>query len=421
MSAKNIRKVTVVGGGPAGMMAAAAAAEAGASVTLLERNEKLGKKLYITGKGRCNVTNACDASSFQKQVPRNPRFLFSVLQALPPAALMERLAAWGCPVMVERGDRVFPTSEKASDVTKAFEGQLGQRGVEVLLHQRAASLLTGGGRITGVRTEKGMQIPADAVVLCTGGKSYPSTGSTGDGYALLEALGHRLLPLKPALTPLLCDAPWITALQGLTLRNVRLTLKQGSKLLFSELGEMLFTHFGISGPLVLTASSCYPESGIPHTDLLLDLKPGLSEDQLNLRLLRGISQGGKRQLQTLLKSLLPSRLAETIPALCGLDAMKPAGDLRKAERIALASLIKALPLPVTATGPLDEAIVTRGGADVRQVNPATMESKLLPGLFIAGELLDLDAFTGGFNLHIAFATGFLAGRCAGQAAGGQDP
>jgi len=316
---------------------------------------------------------------------------------------------------MERGDRVFPKSEKASDVTKAFEGQLRQWGVNVLLYKRVTSLLTGDGRITGLRTENGMQIPADAVVLCTGGKSYPSTGSTGDGYTLLEALGHRILSPRPALIPLCCDASWVVALQGLTLRNVRLSLKQGPKLLFSDLGEMLFTHFGISGPVVLTASSCYPESGISQTDLLLDLKPGLTEAQLEARLLRDIRKGGKRQLQTLLRSLLPSRLAETIPALCGLDAIKPVSDLRKAERIALVRLIKALPLPVTATGPLDEAIVTRGGVDVREVNPATMESKLLPGLFIAGELLDVDAFTGGFNLHIAFATGFLAGWSAGQA------
>ena len=391
------------------MMAAVAAAEAGASVVLLERNEKLGKKLYITGKGRCNVTNACEAPAFQKQVPRNPRFLFSVLQTLPPAALMELLTAWGCPVAVERGGRVFPKSGKASDVTKAFEGQLRHWGVDVLLHERVTSLLTEGGRIAGASTERGTRIHADAVVLCTGGKSYPSTGSTGDGYALLEALGHRILPLRPALIPLLCDAPWVVALQGLTLRNVRLTLKLGPKTLFSDLGEMLFTHFGISGPIVLTASSCYPESGIPGTDLLLDLKPGLTEAQLDARLLKDIHEGGKKQLQTLLRGLLPSRLAETLPALCGLDALKPVCDLQKAERIALARLIKALPLPVTAKRPLAEAIVTRGGVDVREVNPATMESKLLPGLYIAGELLDVDAFTGGFNLHIAIATGFLAG------------
>ena len=391
------------------MMAAIAAAEAGAFVTLLERNEKLGKKLYITGKGRCNVTNACETPAFQKQVPRNPRFLFSALQALPPAALMERLAGWGCPVVTERGGRVFPQSAKASDVIKALESQLHQWGVTVLLHERVTSLLTEGGQIAGVRTEREMRIPADAVVLCTGGKSYPSTGSTGDGYTLLEALGHKILPPRPALIPLRCDAPWVIALQGLALRNVRLTLKLGHKTLFSDLGEMLFTHFGISGPIVLSASSCYPESGIPHADLLLDLKPGLTESQLDARLLRDIQKEGKRQLQTLLRGLLPSRLAETLPALCGLDALKPVCDLQKTERITLVRLMKTLPLPVTAMEPLSEAIVTRGGVDVCEVNPATMESKLVPGLYIAGELLDVDAFTGGFNLHIAFSTGFAAG------------
>lgn len=403
------------------MMAAVTAAQGGAQVTLLERNEKLGKKLYITGKGRCNVTNAVSAEDFQKQVPHNPRFLFSALAALPPSALMEHLASWGCPVMVERGERVFPQSEKASDVTKAFERQMERLGVDVRLNQRVRGILTDKAEgpsaearpaPLSVLTESGERIPADAVILCTGGKSYASTGSTGDGHALLQKLGHRMLPALPALIPLTCGEPWVTALQGLSLKNVRLTLTHGKKTLFTDLGEMLFTHFGVSGPLVLSASSYMAGEDLKDLELSLDLKPGLTEAQLEDRLLRDIGAAGKKQLQTLLCGLYPIRLAETVPALCGLDGRKPACELSREERHALARLTKSLILPVTGTRPLAEAIVTRGGLDVRELNPATMESKRVPGLYIAGELLDVDALTGGFNLHIAFSTGYVAGRSA---------
>jgi len=414
-----MNKVVVIGGGAAGMMAAVAAAQAGARVILLERNEKLGKKLYITGKGRCNVTNAVPPEDFQKQVPHNPRFLFSALSALSPADLMALLTSWGCPVMVERGERVFPQSEKASDVTRAFERQMENLGVDVRLNQRVRSILTadeeGSVSLQAVLTENGERIPADAVILCTGGKSYASTGSTGDGHALLSRLGHRLLPTLPALVPLACAEPWVSALQGLSLKNVRLTLTRGKKILFTDLGEMLFTHFGISGPLVLSASSYMAGEDLRDLELTLDLKPGLTQAQLEDRLLRDIGAAGKKQLQTLLCGLYPIRLAETVPALCGLDGRKPACEISREERLALVRITKALPLPVTGTRPLGEAIITRGGLDVREVNPATMESKRIPGLYIAGELLDVDALTGGFNLHIAFSTGYVAGRSAAGA------
>ena len=411
--------VIVVGGGAAGLMAAVSAAEAGASVTLLERNEKLGKKIYITGKGRCNVTNACTPEDFQKQVVHNPRFLFSALNALPSQAFMDRLSGWGCPVKTERGDRVFPESEKASDVTRAFERQLSRLGVKICFHTRVKDLLIANESIKGVLTEDGKQLFADAVILCTGGKSYLSTGSSGDGYALLANCGHTLLPPLPALIPLCSPEPWVYALQGLSLKNVRVTLRKGRKILFSDIGEMLFTHFGFSGPLILSASSYMTGLPLQELTLELDLKPGLTERQLDDRLVRDIAAVGKKQLQTILYGLLPSRLAETMPALCGLDGRSPANALLKEERAALAAALKALPLPVSGTRPLNEAIITRGGVNVREVSPSTMESKLIKGLYIAGELLDVDALTGGFNLHIAFSTGFLAGFSGGSSSPGQ--
>ena len=407
--------IIVVGGGAAGLMAAVSAAEAGASVTLLERNEKLGKKIYITGKGRCNVTNDCAPEDFQKQVVRNPRFLFSALHSLSPQALMDRLVQWGCPVMVERGERVFPQSEKASDVTRAFERQLSRLGVRVLLNTRVKSLLCGDDGVEGVLTEDGRKLSATGVILCTGGKSYPSTGSTGDGYRLLADCGHTVLPACPALIPLCSAEPWVRGLQGLSLRNVRLTLRQGRKALYSDIGEMLFTHFGFSGPLILSASSYMAGLSPTEVELVLDLKPGLTDQQLNDRLVRDIAQSGKKQLQTLLYGLYPASLAETIPALCGLDGRKQANELLREERAALVSLTKAFPLPVTGARPLDEAIITRGGVAVRELSPGTMESKRVRGLYVAGELLDVDALTGGFNLHVAFSTGYLAGKSAGGA------
>lgn len=399
------------------MMAAVAAAEASAQVTLLERNEKLGKKLYITGKGRCNVTNACAPNAFQKQVVKNPRFLFSALSGLPPAGLMERLESWGCPMMVERGGRVFPQSEKASDVTRAFEREMARLHVTVRLHTRVLELAYAGGRVTGVVTEKDGFLPSDSVILCTGGRSYPSTGSTGDGHALLEKAGHKILPLKPALIPLCSDESWIRALQGLSLKNVRLSLslRKSGRVLYSDIGEMLFTHFGLSGPLVLSASSYMAELTPSEAVLHLDLKPGLSSQQLDERLRRDIAGAGKKQLQTMLCGLYPARLAEIMPALCGIDGRKQVNELLKEERLRLTSMTKALPLPITGARPLAEAIITRGGVDVREISPATMESKLLSGLYVAGELLDVDALTGGFNLHIAFATGHLAGMSAAEA------
>ncbi len=404
--------VLVIGGGAAGLMAAVAAAEAGAAVTVLERNEKLGRKLYITGKGRCNCTNLCTPEAFLPNVVRNPRFLYSALKALPPERLLALLDAWGCPTVVERGNRAFPASGKASDVTRAFARRLETLGVRVLYGSRAASLSAENGSIAGLMLNTGERLRADAVIVCTGGCSYPSTGSTGDGYALLSALGHEIVPPRPALVPLVASEPWIPALAGLSLKNVRLTLTRGSKRLFSDVGEMLFTHTGVSGPLVLTASSYLAEFAPAECRLTLDLKPGLTEQQLDARIVRDVSGAGKKRVQTVLRGLFPERLAETVAALAGIDPARPANALRREERETLVKLTKALPLPFSGTEPPAAAVVTAGGAAVRQFSPSTMESRLVQGLYAAGEVLDVDALTGGFNLHIAFATGFLAGSSA---------
>lgn len=396
------------------MIGALAAARAGARVTLVERNEKLGKKLYITGKGRCNVTNACEPDAFQKNVVKNPRFLYSALRAFSPREMMELLESLGCPVKVERGDRVFPVSDKASDVTRALENELRRLGVSIRLNTRVRELLLEDGRVAGVRTEDGQTLRADSVILCTGGASYQSTGSTGDGYGLLAQCGHQVFPALPALVGLCCEEEWVTELQGLTLKNVRLTLRHGKKTLYTEIGEMLFTHFGVSGPLALSASSYMAELDARECVLTLDLKPGLSEQQLDARVMRDVGTAGRKELRTLLCGLYPARLAETMERLCQLDGRKQANLLTREERGTLVQTTKALTLPVTALRPLAEAVVTRGGLDVRQVSPSTMESKLVPGLYVSGELLDVDALTGGFNLHIAFATGFAAGRAAAQ-------
>ena len=403
--------VIVIGGGAAGMAAALFAARGGASVTLLERNEKLGKKVYITGKGRCNMTNDCDRDTFLSQVPRNPRFLFAALNHFSPQDMMALMESAGCPVVVQRGHRVFPASEKASDVTRALSSLMRSAGVQVRLNTAVRSLETEDGRVCAVRTTDGGRIPADAVILCTGGFSYPSTGSTGDGYRLAAEAGHHVLSPSPVLVGLQTVEDWPASLQGVSLRNVVLTLFSGKKELYSQLGEMLFTHFGVSGPLVLEASCHLPED--PSAALLrIDLKPGLSPEQLDARLLRDFAVSGKKLLQTELGSLLPARLAELFPRLCGLPGTLRCNQITAEQRHALAASLKALPLRIRGPRPLEEAIVTRGGVDVREVDPASMRSRILPNLYFAGELLDVDAHTGGFNLQIAWSTGALAGRSA---------
>ena len=403
--------IVVIGGGAAGMMAAVFAARAGANVTLLEKNEKLGKKVYITGKGRCNLTNDCDRDEFLAQVPRNPRFLYSALNFFAPRDMMALLEENGCPVTVQRGKRVFPSSEKASDVTKALASLLRKLNVRVCLNAEVKSLTVESGRLTGVELKNGAFQRADAVILACGGLSYPSTGSTGDGYIFAETIGHTLTPRTPVLVGLETEETWPRSLQGLSLRNVTLTLSGGKKTLYTELGEMLFTHFGLSGPLALEASCHLPDPPV-GAKLVIDLKPGLTREQLDARMRRDFSEAGKKQLKSVLPGLLPASLAEIFPRLCGIDASVPCNQVTAAQREKLLDMLKSLSLTVRAPRPLDEAVVTRGGVSVKEIDPGTMRSKLIPNLYFAGEMIDVDAHTGGFNLQIAWSTGALAGASA---------
>lgn len=388
--------VTVIGGGPAGMAAAFFAARAGACVTLLERNEKLGKKLYITGKGRCNVTNVAEQP--MDAIPRNPRFLHSAFAAFGATDLRALLAAYGCPTKIERGGRVFPTSDRASDVTRALERAMREVGVTVRLGERVSDLAP--------------CLAEGSVILATGGCSYPSTGSTGDGYRLAAESGHTVHPPRPSLIPLIARDDWPRTLQGLSLRNVSLRAEVGKRTRFSGLGEMLFTHYGVSGPLVLSMSSHILDDPLENVRVTLDMKPGLDQEKLVLRLQRDFEAAPRRQLGSILPQLVPARMAPVVAALSGVPAEKAAGQISRAERDALAHTLKNIPLAIAGYRPLEEAIITRGGVEVREVNPKTMESKRRPGLYFAGEILDVDAHTGGYNLQIAFSTGALAGASA---------
>ena len=406
-------EILVIGGGAAGMAASIFAARSGASVTLLEKNEKLGKKVYITGKGRCNLTNDCDRDTFLGQVPRNPRFLYAALSFFPPQAMMSLLEEAGCPVTVQRGRRVFPASEKASDVTRALSSLMRAAGVRVRLSTVVRSLETDDGRVSAVRTGAGERIPADAVIVCTGGLSYPSTGSTGDGYRFAAEAGHTVLPASPVLVGLETAESWPRSLQGLSLKNVTLSLVRGKKVLYEELGEMLFTHFGVSGPLVLEASCHLPED-LSGVSLRVDLKPGLTPEQLDARLLRDFAASGRKELRTELNTLLPASLAACFPRLCSLPEGLHCSQVTAEQRRRLGERLKALPMTILRPRPIAEAVVTRGGVSVREVDPAAMRSRLWPNLYFAGEVLDVDAHTGGFNLQIAWSTGHLAGECAAE-------
>ena len=399
--------VFVIGGGPAGMLAAANAARNGHQVTLLERNEKLGKKLYITGKGRCNVTNIADRDAFFEHVLRNPRFLYSAFSHFDNKALMERIEQAGVPLKTERGGRVFPVSDKSSDILRACEKIVREAGVTVRLNTLVEEVVTLDGAVSGIRLD-GKMLSCDAVVIATGGISYPQTGSTGDGYTFARATGHTVEEPVASLVPLVTEENWPRELAGVTLKNITLSAEKKGKEVFSELGELLFTHFGISGPLVLSLSGVI--AGQPAgTRLKIDLKPALSREQLDARLLRDLQEGAKQQVKTALHALLPQRLLETVFELAGIDGALPVGQLSKTMRLQLVEMLKALPLTVSGARGLNEAVVTRGGVSVKDVNASTMESKRVKGLYFAGEVLDLDATTGGYNLQIAWSTGALAG------------
>lgn len=407
MKANN--QVVIVGGGAAGLSAALFASRAGARVTMLEKNEKFGKKLYITGKGRCNLCNACDVETFLKNVQRNPRFLYSALRFLSPDDLQRLVNDLGCPTKVERGNRVFPVSDHASDVSRAFLD--GLKGQALKLSAEVLGIVTEEGRVTGVRLQDRL-LPCDAVILATGGVSYPATGSTGDGLRFAREMGHTIIDLRPSLVPLEVKEAWPKQLQGLSLKNVCLTATVHGKIKYCEQGEMLFTHFGVSGPLVLSLSSVLATADWKDVKLTLDLKPALTPEQLDARVLRDFGEAPRKQLQNLLPALLPGRMAEIFPALCGVSPTKQPAQITAAERARIVGTLKALPMTVTGTRGFEEAIVTCGGVSVKEVTPATLMSKKVKGLFFAGEMLDVDAFTGGFNLQIAFSTGALAGNSA---------
>jgi len=402
--------VVVIGGGAAGMMAALQAAWAGAQVVLLEKNEKLGKKIYITGKGRCNVTNACDMEDFFRQVPRNAKFLNAAVRQFGYEDVTSLLSMLGTETKIERGNRVFPVSDKASDVTRAFARGMKDAGVQVELNT-AVSYVRREEDGFSVGLAQGGTLHARSVIVATGGLSYPSTGSTGDGYAFAKENGHAVTPLTGSLVGLTIDEKWPKLLMGLSLKNVRVSAQMGKKKIYDELGEMLFTHFGVSGPLIIELSSHMPEdfSGVNVT---LDMKPGLTPEQVDQRLQREFQENIRKQLSSVLVTLMPARMGPVFAELCGLSPDQPINQITREQRAAIAGNLKALPLKVTGTRPIEEAIVTRGGIEVKEVNPSTMMSKLVPGLFFAGEVLDVDAHTGGFNLQIAFSTGALAGKSA---------
>jgi len=404
-------QVVVTGGGAAGMMAAIAAAENGHSVRIYEKNEKLGKKIYITGKGRCNLTNACDTEEFFSHVVSNAKFLYSSIYSYTNSDMMEFMEKNGCPVKTERGQRVFPVSDKASDVIRALERRLKALGVKIYLNEEVASIRTEGGAVCGVTLKKGSKnVAADAVIVATGGLSYPTTGSTGDGYRFARELGHTVTETCPALVPFEVGEPEVKELQGLALKNVSVRILDGSRVLYEEFGEMLFTHFGVSGPVLLSASS-YVGKRLKKKplDLVIDLKPALTKEQLDARLLRDFEEVKNRRFKNALDRLLPARLIPPVIRHSGVPAEKQVNEITREERGRIIAVLKGFPLTLVGVRGYKEAVVTQGGISVKEVNPSTMESKLVPGLYFAGEALDLDAVTGGYNLQIAWSTGHLAG------------
>jgi len=403
-------KVIVIGGGPAGMMAAFAAAENGHRVLLLEKNEKLGKKLYITGKGRCNVTNACERDKFFENIVSNPKFLYSAYHACDNRKLMEVIKNAGCPLKVERGERVFPVSDHASDITAAFQRLLKEKGVQIRLHTTVLDVAVKDGQVSGVRLADGSMLTADAVVAATGGLSYQTTGSTGDGYGMAQTYGHTVKECAPALVPMETAEDWCRSLQGLSLKNVTLTMTCKKKQIYQGFGEMLFTHFGVSGPLVLSASSYYNRCKEKDSIwLAIDLKPALSVEQLDKRFLREFEENHNRQIKNVLGNIYPAKLVPVMLLVCDIGGEQRVGEVTRRQRQRLVEVTKNLSMQVKRLRGFDEAIITQGGVAVKEINPSTMESKLVQGLYFAGEVLDVDALTGGFNLQIAWSTGYLAG------------
>ena len=409
----NKKQVVIIGGGASGMMAAYAAADAGHRVILLERNEKLGKKLYITGKGRCNLTNACQIEEMLAQVMSNRRFLYSAFYTCTNEWVMEFFQQHGVKLKVERGNRVFPVSDHSSDIIAALRRALDEKRVEVRLNTRVESLLyTEKSVVAGVLLSDGQRLKADHVIIATGGRSYASTGSTGDGYRFAEQSGHQLTAPSPSLVPMCVQEDWVRMLQGLSLKNTAIRITNGRKVWYEDFGEMLFTHFGVSGPMILSASAAIsPAAFEEKLTLLIDLKPALDEEQLDRRVLRDFEEMHARVFKNALGKLFPAKLIPVMVQLSGISPEKRVNEITREERRALVRLIKHLTITITGLRGFEEAITTKGGVSVRDVDPSTMRSKKIQGLSFCGEVLDLDAQTGGYNLQIAWSTGYLAGSC----------
>ncbi len=409
--------VIVIGGGAAGMLSALAAASKGVSVLLLEPNQKLGRKLYITGKGRCNLTNDCSVEETLSSIPRNGKFLYSAVSRFPPSDVKNYFTQLGVPLKTERGNRVFPVSDKSADVIDALLRAL-RRARVAILQERAKHVLTRGKSVCGVVTEYG-EHSCKAVILATGGLSYPLTGSTGDGYTMAQELGHAVVKPKPSLVPLTAQGEDCAKMQGLSLRNVSLKVKnQKNKLIFEEQGELLFTHFGLSGPLILSASAHMREFEAEKYYVLIDLKPALDEEKLDARILRDFEENANKEFANALDNLLPRLMIPVIVARSGIPPQTRVNSITRAQRRTLLELLKSLRVEISGPRPIEEAIVTSGGVTVREIEPKTMESKKVKGLFFAGEVMDVDAYTGGFNLQIAWCTGKAAGEAAAQYCGG---
>ena len=406
-----MKRIVIIGGGPAGMMAGIFAKDTNTKVVLVEKNEKLGKKLYITGKGRCNVTNETDLYGFMDNVVTNPKFLFASVSSFLPQDTISFFENNGLKLKTERGKRVFPLSDKASDVTKTLENALNKLGVEILTGTTVKSIICRDGEIKGVLTDKG-EIQADKVIVCTGGVSYSLTGSTGDGYKFAKQFGHSIVPPKSALSGIETANLPLKDLQGLSLKNVKLTAKSNEKIVYSCMGEALFTHFGVSGPIVLSCSSVINKLDLKNVKLFIDFKPALDETTLDNRLIRDFANDNNKNFQTVLRGLVPRNLVAEIIRRTSVSPVKKCCQITIQERKKIVSVLKNFEIIIKGLRDIEEAIVTSGGINVKEINPKTMESKLIKGLFFAGEVIDVDAFTGGFNVQIAFSTGFLAGKSA---------
>lgn len=410
-----MKNVIIVGGGAAGMMAAIQAARSGARVTLYEKNDRLGKKLFITGKGRCNLTNACDMEDLLKAVMKNYKFMYSSFQNFNNWEALGFFEELGVPTKIERGNRVFPASDHSSDIIRALENEMKRCGVQVMLQQPVKKILCHDGRVEGVVLESGTKAFSDRVIIATGGLSYPLTGSTGDGLRFAKELGIRVTETSPALVPLVTKEDYVPQMQGLSLRNVNVKIKSDGKVLYDEFGEMLFTHYGLSGPLILSASSIILDDLKKRPlKVEIDLKPALTEEQLDYRILRDFSQAQNKQFKNVLGNLLPAKLIPVIINLSGISPEKKVNEINKKERRKLLEMLKRFPVTVIGVRDYNEAIITRGGVDVKEISPATMECKKIENLYFVGEVLDVDAVTGGFNLQIAWSTAVAAGKAVAK-------